>query len=145
MGDADLHDRDFALWSEQQADALRRHAADEIDWENVAEEIEGLSRNDKRVIYLRLAIICAHLLKWRYQSTVRSNSGRGSAVEARNRIDLIIDDSPSLRSYPERALMKAYAAGRRVVEAETGLTDLPTDCPWTIEQVLDRNWPEHTA
>jgi hypothetical protein len=41
---SDLYDSDFALWSERQADALRRRDGNEIDWDNVAEEIESLSR-----------------------------------------------------------------------------------------------------
>jgi hypothetical protein len=40
----DLYDTDIVLWSEQQAAALRRRAANEIDWENVAEEIEAVVR-----------------------------------------------------------------------------------------------------
>ena len=37
---ADLYDADIMEWSEKQADALRRRAANEIDWDNMAEEIE---------------------------------------------------------------------------------------------------------
>ena len=31
---ADLYDADIMEWSEKQADALRRRAANEIDWDN---------------------------------------------------------------------------------------------------------------
>ena len=43
-----LYDEDIVLWSEQQADLLRRHAAGEransadLDWENIVEEIESV-------------------------------------------------------------------------------------------------------
>jgi len=43
----DLYDLDFVQWSSSQADALRRRAGNEIDWENVAEEIESLGRSDR--------------------------------------------------------------------------------------------------
>ena len=41
---SDLYDTDLVIWSERQAELLRRMAAgervnDQIDWENVAEEI----------------------------------------------------------------------------------------------------------
>ena len=39
---SDLYEDDILLWSEHQAEALRRRAANEIDWENVAEEIESV-------------------------------------------------------------------------------------------------------
>src|SRR5689334_1934812 len=72
MSESDLYDTDVAAWSEQQAKALRRRAANEIDWDNVAEEIESLSRSDKREICSRLAVICEHLLKWHLQPDARS-------------------------------------------------------------------------
>ena len=45
---SDLYDTDVVLWSEQQADLLRRRALGslvndgELDWTNIAEEIESL-------------------------------------------------------------------------------------------------------
>ena len=48
---SDLYEADIAAWAEQQADALRRRAANEIDWENVAEEIEDVARRDRNRIY----------------------------------------------------------------------------------------------
>jgi hypothetical protein len=67
----DLYDTDFALWSEQQAARLRcmgngKRVNDQVDWGNLAEEIESLSRNDRREIRSRLRVICEHLLKWQF-------------------------------------------------------------------------------
>lgn len=47
------YDTDVLLWSERQAALLRRMGAgervnDQVDWPNVAEEIESLGRSDKR-------------------------------------------------------------------------------------------------
>ena len=59
---SDLYDTDIALWSEQQARLLRRHAAgkpvnnDDLDWQNIAEEIESLAKSDRREIRNRLAV-----------------------------------------------------------------------------------------
>ena len=44
------YDTDTVLWSAQQADLLRRLAAgegvnDQVDWENVAEEIDSVGRS----------------------------------------------------------------------------------------------------
>lgn len=38
------YDLDTYAWAREQADALRRRSANEIDWENVAEEIESLGK-----------------------------------------------------------------------------------------------------
>ena len=142
---SDLYDTDIAAWSERQADALRRRAANEIDWVNVAEEIESLGRSDRREIRSRLAVICEHLLKWTYQPEQRSNSWSSSIRKARDEIADLIDDSPSLADYPATQLggrKGAYLRGRRDAAIETGLSDLPSACPWSVEQLLDDEyWP----
>ena len=137
---SDLYETDFVLWAVQQADALHRRVANEIDWENVAEEIEILARSDRREIHNRLAAVCTHLLKWTYQRGLRSRSWRRSIIEARDQIANLVEESPSLGSYPVSRLAKAYADGYRIAELETGLADLPKTCPWTIDQVLSHNF-----
>jgi hypothetical protein len=139
---ADLYDTDVAAWAEQQADALRRRAANEIDWENVAEEIEDVARRNRDRIYGALVTAITHLLKWQFQPEMRSGAWRSAAVKARDRIAKLVRDSPSLRNYPAAVLAEAYSSARRVAEAETGLGGLPEACPWSIEQVLDHAfWP----
>jgi Domain of unknown function DUF29 len=139
---ADLYDTDIAAWAEQQADALRRRAANEIDWNNIAEEIEDVARRDRDRIYGALVTAVAHLLKWQFQPELRSGSWRSAVVRARDRIAKLVKDSPSLRNYPAAALPEAYPPARRLAEAETGLVGLPEVCPWTVDQVLDHEfWP----
>jgi hypothetical protein len=45
---AELYARDYYAWILDQARALRERRADEVDWENVAEEIEDLAKSEKR-------------------------------------------------------------------------------------------------
>jgi Domain of unknown function DUF29 len=139
---SDLYEDDIATWAARQADLLRRRASNELDWDHLAEEIEDVAQRQKDQIESRLAIACEHLLKWEFQPARRSNSWRGSIVEARNRIARVQRRVPSLEPYPATVLSDAYRDGREKAEAEAGLLDLPEACPWTIEQVLDRSfWP----
>jgi hypothetical protein len=63
-------------------------------------------------------------------------------VKGRERIAKLLEDSPSLQDYPSEQLSRAYAAARRIAEADTELVGLPEACPWTVEQVLDHAfWP----
>jgi len=138
-----LYDSDIALWAEQQAKLLRRRASNELDWQNVAEEIEDVGKSEQREIESRLAVLCTHLLRWRFQPKPRSRSWAGSITEARNQIARVIRNSPSLQNHPARLLAEAYADGRRVAAAETGLQKLPAQCPWPVEQMLDHDfWPQ---
>lgn len=140
--DPSLYETDTAAWAQEQSDALRRRATNEIDWNNVAEEIEDVAARHKDQIESRLSVLCEHLLKWQFQPEMRSGSWRGSVVEARDRIASVIRKNPSLKDCPAAVLPEAYPPGKRKAEAESGLPGLPETCPWTIEQVLDHAfWP----
>jgi hypothetical protein len=63
----DLYTRDIVLWSERQAEALRRLRAGELvndlDWDNVIEEVEGLGRSETKAVRTLLLRALEHLLK----------------------------------------------------------------------------------
>ena len=62
------YDEDLYRWTVEQSVALRkRRASNELDWDNLAEEIESLGRSCRREIGSRLEILLIHLLKLAYQ------------------------------------------------------------------------------
>jgi hypothetical protein len=130
------YDADIFQWTREQADALRRRASNEIDWDNVAEEIESMGRSDRREVGARLEVILVHLLKWRYQPDLRCTRWRGSIDEARQRIEDLFEESPSLVALPIEQLPKAYERARKRALRETGLLRLPDICPWTVDEIL---------
>jgi hypothetical protein len=103
---ADLYEEDILIWSEQQADLLRRLARgeqvnDQVDWENVAEEVESVGRSELSAVRNLLVRALVHDLKaqawprarevpqWRAEA----RGFRGDAAEAfspsmRQRIDI---------------------------------------------------------
>jgi hypothetical protein len=98
-----LYDEDFFLWSKSQAEALRaaaRNATNQaIDWQNVAEEIESLGRSDKRELSSQMRRIIEHLLKLQYSGATDPRMGWINSIEdARAEIEVLLDDSPSLKS-----------------------------------------------
>jgi Domain of unknown function DUF29 len=134
------YDSDVYEWTKEQADALRRRAANELDWDNLAGEIESLGISNRQQIKSRLEILILHLLTWKYQPEWQCGSWRGSIREARHRIEMVLEDSPSLRPLPGEYLPKAYAWARQKALDETGLYRLPEICPWAIEQILDSDF-----
>jgi hypothetical protein len=60
---SDLYGDDILLWCEQQADALRRRAADHLDWDNLAEEIEDVGRSELRTVETLLVQALRHMPK----------------------------------------------------------------------------------
>lgn len=143
-----LYDTDFNRWTLEQTAALRAGRFLDLDLEHLAEEIEGLSKSDKRAIKSQLVRLLFHLLKLRFQPDQPSASWRNLVQDARFAIASIIEDSPSLRNYPAELLEVAYQQARNK-DPENPAVDtrqFPISCPWTLAQVLDeRYWPEVRA
>ena len=136
---ASLYEEDFYAWTVDQAAKLRARAHNSIDWDNAAEEIESVGNTERNEIESRLGILLAHLLKWRYQPTQRSNSWKATITEQRSRIARRIRQSPSLRLFPSEVLGEEYPLARLSAIGETNLAEetCPAECPYTIEQILD--------
>ncbi|HZZ62126.1 MAG TPA: DUF29 domain-containing protein [Roseiarcus sp.] len=130
------YESDLFEWTKAQADALRRRASNELDWDNLAEEIETLGRSNRHQIESRLENLILHLLKWKYRPELRCGSWRSSIREARYRLRRLLNENPSLHSYPAEYLPEAYPLSRDYALDQTDLYHLPEACPWTIEQVL---------
>ena len=133
-----LYESDFHAWTQDQAARLRERAS-QVDWENVAEEIESLGRSDRRAIRSNLDVVVEHLLKWEYQPEGRKGGWAGSIREHRRRIALDLADSPSLRSLPGEAYASAWTYARQKAADDTGLplSTFPETPTHSIEQVLD--------
>jgi len=107
------YDTDFYQWTSEQVELLRAGRFDLIDADNIAEEIEGLGKSDRRGIESQLARLVEHLLKFQVSRDMLPRAGwRNTAVNARNEIDLTLDDSPSLRrrlpEFYERQQLRGY-------------------------------------
>jgi hypothetical protein len=65
---SDLYGEDALLWSERQAGLLRRRGAGELvndaelDWPNIAEEIESVGISERRALASNIRNILEHLI-----------------------------------------------------------------------------------
>jgi len=138
---ADLYETDVLRWSEQQGDLLRRLARgervnDQIDWENVAEEIEAVGRTERRACESYLIRALLHDLKadaWPQAREVphRRAEARGFRYEAAKAF------TPSMRQLIDLPALYREAL-RRVPEAIDGQKPLPLPetCPLTLDEML---------
>jgi Domain of unknown function DUF29 len=155
-----LYEKDFYAWAHQQATALRaawelmRHGRNEplenLDWENLAEEIEGLAQRDRRELESRIALIIEHLTKLRHSPARDPRAGWTETVgRSRRDIQRILSDSPSLRrQVPDLIEGNASDAVRLAARSllEHGEIDATAVASlfasYTPEQVVDDWWPE---
>ena len=138
-----LYDTDFYAWTLEQSKFLSLGQWQSLDIENLAEEIESLGKQQKQELRNRLGVLIGHLLKWEFQPELRSKSWRATIREQRDRINFHLTDNPSLKSYLDQAVSEAYELALSLVVRETPLDypDLPSDCPYTVKQILDPKFP----
>lgn len=98
----DLYDRDFNLWTEQMAIAIRERNMNKMDWDNLLQEIEDMTASQKRALRSYTKRLIEHILKLKYWDAEFercSNSWRGEVSNFRSEITDILQDSPSLNNY----------------------------------------------
>ncbi len=127
---------DFYAWTQQQAKLIRNKEIDQIDWQNIAEEIEDMGRYEKRQLESRLEILIMHLLKWQFQPNLRSRSWQLTIKEQRLRLAKLLRENPSLKSSLDDLKEKIYPLAVISAEKETGLSSFPETCPYEIIDML---------
>jgi len=138
------YDHDFDAWAKRNAELMRQRKWSEIDAEQIAEEPAHTAKGQKRELVSRLAVLLAHLLKWQYQLDRRSDSWVSTIVTQRSEIQLLLDDSPSLKSDLDACVGKAYRFAKDRTARETGAdkTGFPDSCPYSFDQIVSEDfWP----
>ena len=134
------YDKDFYKWSTRQAKLLRSGNLKKADIENIAEEIEGMGKSEKRELISRLKVLYLHLLKWDYQPERQSRSWVNTITLQRMEIFDHIEDSPSLKSQLSEVIVKAYCRARIEASSETGQSKdtFPEDCPYSFDEAMEK-------
>jgi Domain of unknown function DUF29 len=138
---AEYH-QDFYAWLIKNADLLRNQRFSEVDIEHVAEELEAMSKSEKRELISRLTVLLAHLLKWQFQPVLRSRSWKNTILTQRIDINELLIDSPSLKNELDGKISVAYEKARLSAEDETGIDkdNFPEQCPYTFVQMLTKDF-----
>ena len=140
-----LYDADILLWSEQQADLLRRLARgervnDAVDWENVIEEVGDVGRSEFNSVASLLEIGLTHLLlahasprpepvgHWRSEArTALAGAARRYAPSMGARLDLT------------EIWSLAVVAARDKLAVDGGPAEpLPENCPFAVGDLVQR-------
>ena len=134
-----LYDQDYYLWVETTAQLLRERKLAQIDYENLIEEIEDMGNSQKDSLESNLRVLLMHLLKYKYQTSKRSNSWLFTIVEHRKRILKAFKRSPSFKRYFTEVFDESYADSIDLAVAETGLAraTFPEQCPFSQDDVLN--------
>jgi hypothetical protein len=136
------YDTDILVWSERQGELLRRIVrgervnATDLDWPNIAEEIESVGRSQLSAVRSLLTQSLVHMLK--AEAWPLSPAAPGWRAEAiRFRQDAAETFSPSMRQHLDLAKLYARAV-RALPETIDGQPPLPVPatCPVTLDELL---------
>ena len=146
---SDLYGDDILLWSEQQAEALRRRAANELDWDNLAEEIADVGSARLHTVESLLVQALRSMLKaeawplssaapswWADAIDFRQQARRRFVPSMRQRIDVAGLYVDAIRALPNPAvdsLPPFFFISRAIARSSSLLTINPsTSLPHTF-------------
>ncbi|MQA18659.1 DUF29 domain-containing protein [Rugamonas rivuli] len=136
------YDDDLALWTDAQIRLLLGRRFSELDIKNLIAELDGINKRELRTLKNRLRVLVMHLLKCQFQPEHPKNRWRATLIEQRERLTLLLEDSPSLRAALPEYVHQIYPAAVRMAAAETGLpaSAFPADNPYSVAQILDQDF-----
>ena len=152
MTTTDLYEQDFVAWTERQARELRALRTSRwngpLDLEHLAEEIEDLGRSQRHACESLLEQIIIHLLKLRYAKA------EAPRTHWANEIDLFRNElrrrlTTTIRHHLTTNLETHYQTATRLTtralarEEPDTTPDIPTQCPWSLDDILESDEPLH--
>lgn len=142
------YDDDFYAWTQFQAEVLRALPASDnrFDREHVAEEIEDLGKSERAAVRSEIRRIVEHLLKLAHSPAADPRSDwTVSIINARAELEDRL--TATLRHDVQTNLQRLYTRAREAAEAglrrydELGAAaNLPSVCPYTLDQIINPGW-----
>ncbi|MEA5533915.1 DUF29 domain-containing protein [Crocosphaera sp. XPORK-15E] len=137
----ELYETNYITWLEETIKLLKTCQLDKLDYENLIEELEDLSKREKRRLRSLLEQIIRHLLMAQYWESERTNNyyhWLAEIVSFRNQLNE--DLTTNLYQYLQGNLPIIYSHAVDYVKLKANLTTLPDTCPYTLENLIDKNW-----
>ena len=137
-----LYDVDDDQWLEKTINLLKNYQFQQLDLDNLIEELEDLGREKKNAVASLLEQIIRHLLLLQYWTTEAEYNTVHWQEEIYNfRTQLRRTITTNLRKYLEAELTSIYQDALGFVKIKTtNSVTFPTECPYSLEQLLDRSW-----
>jgi hypothetical protein len=136
-----LYESDYIQWLEETAKCLKSRQLDALDYDNLIEELEDLVRSEKRAVESLLEQIIRHLLLYQYWTAEReynANHWEAEILSFRNQLKKRL--TANLHKHLQENLAEIYQDAKDYVRAKTKLNDLPEQNPFSLSQLLDKNY-----
>ena len=137
-----LYELDDSQWLGETISLLRNHQFQQLDLEHLIEELEDLGKEKKNAVASLLEQVIRHLLLLQYWTKETEYNTINWQEEIYNfRTQLRRKITANLRNYLEEELNYIYEDALGFVKIKTANTMIfPSQCPYSLEQLLDRDW-----
>ncbi|CCH91677.1 conserved hypothetical protein [Microcystis aeruginosa PCC 9432] len=137
-----LYELDDSQWLGETISLLRNHQFQQLDLEHLIEELEDLGKEKKNAVASLLEQVIRHLLLLQYWTKETEYNTINWQEEIYNfRTQLRRKITANLRNYLEEELNYIYEDALGFVKIKTANTVIfPSQCPYSLEQLLDRDW-----
>lgn len=137
-----LYELDDSQWLGETISLLRNHQFQQLDLEHLIEELEDLCKEKKNAVASLLEQVIRHLLLLQYWTKETEYNTINWQEEIYNfRTQLRRKMTANLRNYLEEELNYIYEDALGFVKIKTANTVIfPSQCPYSLEQLLDRDW-----
>lgn len=142
MNLASLYEVEYDQWLARTISLLKENRFNELDKDHLIEELEDLSRREKKTVERFLEQIIRHLLLWQYWTAEHDyNANHWQAEIMSFRTQINEDLTQNLRNHLQENQVKIYEKALNYVKQKTGYeVDFPENCPYTLDQLLEINW-----
>ncbi|PSB00753.1 DUF29 domain-containing protein [Merismopedia glauca] len=141
-----IYELDEHLWLQETIKILKENRLNDLDVDNLIEELEDLSKKDRNRVSNFLEQIVRHILLlqyWTIEYERNQNHWRAEIQSFRTQLRKYL--TTNLHNHLTDELELIYQDGLEYVREKAGFSvDFPQNCPYTLEQLLDKNWfPGH--
>ncbi|MFM7882088.1 MAG: DUF29 domain-containing protein [Microcystis panniformis] len=138
-----LYEREYDRWLSETIELLKNRQLDQLDYEHLIEELAALRRSEKTAVKSLILSIIIRLLLYQFWTTEREkNSNHWAAEIITFRVQLEYKLTTNLSKFLELELEleNIYENARLIAEKKTGLKNLPIICPYSLRQILEKQW-----
>jgi hypothetical protein len=138
-----LYEREYDRWLSETIELLKNRQFDRVDYEHLIEELAALGRSEKTAVKSLILSIIIRLLLYQFWTTEREkNSNHWAAEIITFRVQLEYKLTTNLSKFLELELEleNIYENARLIAEKKTGLKNLPIICPYSLRQILEKQW-----
>jgi len=122
-----LYEREYDRWLSETIELLKNRQLDQLDYEHLIKSL--------------ILSIIIQLLLYQFWTTEREiNSNHWAAEIITFRVQLEDKLTTDLSKFLELELDNIYENARLIAEKKTGLKNLPIICPYSLTQILEKQW-----